>query len=113
MRIHTVRHQVWLTEKQSEKLKQNAKRTSLSQEAYIRMLIDGYCPKATPPLDYYALEHELHDISEKLGIITSKAYVNDDEMYEECICTLDWLRTTISCIQDAVLMPDKIVDPWL
>ncbi|MDL2220890.1 plasmid mobilization relaxosome protein MobC, partial [Eubacteriales bacterium OttesenSCG-928-N14] len=90
MRNNRIRKQVWLNEGQADKLSRNAKRAGLAQEAYIRMLIDGYCPRESPPLDYYALEQELHGIAEKMNVIAANVHAVDEQMFEEIIGALDW-----------------------
>lgn len=51
-----------LNAKEQQQLKKNVKRTGLSQETYIRRLIEGYVPKELPPIDYHAMMRELNAI---------------------------------------------------
>jgi hypothetical protein len=45
MRKCNIRVQVWLNEEEKAKLHTNAAKSGLSQEAYLRILINGYVPK--------------------------------------------------------------------
>ncbi len=49
MRKRNIRVQVWLNEEEKAKLHANAAKSGLSQEAYLRILINGYVPKTLPP----------------------------------------------------------------
>ena len=51
-----------LNAKEQQQLKKNVKKTGLSQETYIRRLIEGYVPKELPPIDYHAMMRELNAI---------------------------------------------------
>ncbi len=58
-----------LNEKEQQFLSKQVKRTGLSQEAYIRALINGYVPKELPPMDYHAMIRELHAVGVNLNQI--------------------------------------------
>lgn len=46
---------VRLTESESKVLAHNADRSGLSKSCYIRMLVNGYVPRETPPREYLEL----------------------------------------------------------
>ena len=72
MRKRNIRVQVWLNEEEKAKLHTNAAKSGLSQEAYLRILINGYVPKTLParlPLN----DKELHAIGNNLNQIAVKA----------------------------------------
>jgi hypothetical protein len=53
MRKRSISVLVRLNEKERQHLASQVKKSGLSQEAFIRTLINGYVPKALPPPDYY------------------------------------------------------------
>lgn len=62
-----------LNEKEKQHLTFLVKRSGLSQEAYIRHLINGVIPKDSPPVDYFAMMKEIHAIGNNLNQIARKA----------------------------------------
>ena len=75
-----------LNRKEQEHLQSLVKRSGLSQEAYIRHLINGVVPNDAPPADYYGMMQELHAIGNNLNQIAVKAYtlnVLDVQRYDE------------------------------
>lgn len=107
MRKRDIRAQVWLNETESQRLRYNAKRTGLSQENYLRFLINGYTPKELPPIDFYNIMRELRAIGSNINQLAVKAnttgYV-DETGFE---CEAAQLRRTILEIQKAVTLPEK------
>lgn len=63
---------------------------------YIRMLINGYVPKESPPVDYEQLIKRLTEVYTKL---TAGNYTSDAAE----------LRQTILLLQAALTLPEKIV----
>ena len=55
MRKRSIRVQVWLNKEERIKLQTGAKKSGLSQETYLRVLINGYVPKELPQPDYYTM----------------------------------------------------------
>ena len=55
-------------------LNQNVQRSGLTREAYLRVLISGFVPKEKPPLDFWAMNRELHYIGNNLNQIALKAH---------------------------------------
>ena len=60
---------VRLNAQEQQNLKKHVKKSGLSQEAFIRSLINGYIPKELPPLDYFSMIRELHAIGSNLNQI--------------------------------------------
>ena len=50
------------------------KKSGVSQEVYIRHLINGLVPNDAPPPDYYSMMQELHKIGGNLNQIALKAH---------------------------------------
>lgn len=61
-----------ITEADNQLIQTAAKKCNLSESAYLRMLIRGYAPKASPPLEYEKLMQRLNEIAAELST-TGKA----------------------------------------
>ena len=75
---------VRLSEAQHAKLKNRVHKSRLSQEAYLRQIIDGLVPQDAPPVDYYAMTRELNSIGNNLNQIAYVANATgniDRELY--------------------------------
>lgn len=60
-------------------------KSGLSQEAYLRSLVDGLRPRDKPPPDYFAMMRELHAIGNNMNQIAAKMHsrgVMDAERYD-------------------------------
>ncbi len=55
-----------LTEKELEHLNRNAGKTTFSREGYIRTILNGYDPQASPPKEYWGYIRELWDMGDEL-----------------------------------------------
>ena len=94
-----------LNRAENDRLKKMVKKTGLSQEAYIRHLLDGFIPTDLPPPDYYSMMSELHAIGKNLNQIAQKAHVLnviDVKRYDENAALL---RKAIVAISNAVMLP--------
>lgn len=88
-------------------LASQVKKSGLSQEAFIRTLINGYVPKALPPPDYYAMMRELHAIGNNLNQLAAKAHSTghlDRAAFQQ---EADRLRLAVQQIQQAVTAPER------
>ena len=88
----TMKLTIRLSPEDMELLKSRTTKTRLSQSAYLRMLIQGYSPKAYPPEIYFEVLQKLNQAS---------GAVADPVIYREllgALCTL----------QEAVTVPAKI-----
>ena len=80
-----------LNKNEHQRLKNVVKKSGLSQEAYIRHLINGVVPREAPPPDYYEMMRELHHIGNNLNQIASKAHrlnVIDVQQYDKAVKNL-------------------------
>ncbi|WP_435924111.1 plasmid mobilization protein [Paenibacillus sp. DYY-L-2] len=107
MRKRSISVLVRLNEKERQHLASQVKKSGLSQEAFIRTLINGYVPKALPPPDYYAMMRELHAIGNNLNQLAAKAHATghlDRATFQQ---EADRLRRAVQQIQQAVTAPER------
>jgi hypothetical protein len=108
MITRTIKITFRLKKAECEHLKNRVKKSGLSQEAYIRSLINGLIPTDAPPPDYFAMMKELRAIGTNLNQIAQKAHVLnvvDVRRYDETIAALN--RAVVS-ITNAVMLPRKM-----
>lgn len=94
-----------LNTQEQQHLKKLVKKSGLSQEAYIRHLINGVVPVDSPPADYYAMMKELHSIGNNLNQIARKAHqLNsiDVQRYDQAMKEFE---SAILTITEAVILP--------
>lgn len=107
MRKRNIRAQVWLSEAESQRLHDNAKRAGLSQENYLRSLVNGYAPKELPPIDYYDMMRELRAIGGNINQLAVKAnttgYVDEAGFEREAA----YLRKVILEVHKAIILPER------
>ncbi len=97
-----------LNKSECEHFKKRVKKSGLSQEAYIRQLINGLVPTDAPPPDYFSMMKELHAIGTNLNQIARKAHVLnavDVKRYDENVAALN--RAVVS-ITNAVMLPRRL-----
>lgn len=97
-----------LSKSECEHFKKRVKKSGLSQEAYIRHIINGLVPTDAPPPDYFAMMRELHAIGTNLNQTAQKAHVLnvvDVKRYDEAVAALN--KAVVS-ITNAVMLPRKI-----
>ena len=93
---------------ENERFKKRVKKSGLSQEAYIRHLLDDLVPTDVPPPDYYTMMRTLHGIGNNLNQIAQKAHVLnvvDVQRYDAVVTQLD---DAILSITNAVMLPRKM-----
>ncbi len=83
-----------LSQSEMDKLTRNARRSGLSKSNYIRMLVNGYVPKESPPLEYNELIRAMTDVYGELRLQHSS------EAEKE-------LQTAIIQLQAALTLPEK------
>ena len=108
MRKRDIQIIVHLNNDERERLRTRVKKSGLSQEAYIRHLINGYVPTDLPPPDYHAMMNELRAIGANMKQITLSAHVlnaADARKYDEAF---EMLKQSLVEIVDAVTRPRKI-----
>lgn len=96
MRNRNIQLNIRLTPAEQNKLSYNSKKANLSVSGYIRMLINGYVPKESPPVEYEQLMKRLTEVYTKL---TTGNYSTDATE----------LRQIILLLQAALTLPEKIV----
>lgn len=96
-----------LNTKEQYSLAKQVKKSGLSQEAFIRSLINGYMPKELPSPDYFSMIRELHAIGSNLNQIAAKANAtgNIDRTVFQYEATR--LRNAVQNIQAAVTAPER------
>ena len=107
MRTRNRRIQIWLNDAEFDKFIRNTTGTGLSQEAYVRLLIDNCIPKEKPPLDYNLMIKELHYIGHNLNQIATKANITGNIDVAEYKHQAALLREAILHIRQAVEAPEK------
>ena len=97
-----------LDKEENRVFKKRVKKSGLSQEAYVRCLINDSVPTDAPPPEYFAMMRELHYIGVNLGQIAQKAQllnVVDADRYDEYVAMLN---SVVVDITNAVMLPRKI-----
>ena len=96
-----------LNAQEQQNLAKQVKKSGLSQEAFIRSLINGYMPKELPPPDYFSMIRELHAIGSNLNQIAAKANATghiDTTVFQY---EANRLKLTVQEIQAAVTAPER------
>jgi hypothetical protein len=110
MRKRGIRVQVWLNKEEKTKLQTSAKKAGLSQETYLRALINGYVPKQIPSPDYYAMMKELHAIGTNLNQIAARANAIGHIDCTTFQYEANRLRKAVLDIQTVVTSPERRVE---
>lgn len=98
---------VRLNAQEQQNLAKQVKKSGLSQEAFIRSLINGYIPKELPPPDYYSMVRELHAIGSNLNQLAAKANATghiDKTVFQY---EANRLKRAVQEIQEAVTAPER------
>lgn len=99
------RVQVRLDNKEHQAFLKAVKRSRLSQEVYLRHLINGVVPQDAPPPDYYSMMQQLYRIGNSLNQIAQKAHtlnVIDVQRYD---AAYHQFETAVKEIIEAVILP--------
>ena len=94
---------LWLTEKEQAELKANAKKCSLSVQAYLRQLLSGIQLKERPPEDFSEVLSRLRWIGNNLRQIAIKANtlgLIDAEQYWQ---NVEQLNQVVSDLKDYMI----------
>ena len=108
MRKRNIQIIVRLNAKEQHHLVKQVKKSGLSQETFIRTLINGYVPKELPPPDYFSMMREFHAIGVNLNQIAAKANATghiDKTIFQY---EANRLRRAVLDIQAAVTSPEKL-----
>lgn len=95
-----------LNAKEHQRLKKCVKKTGLSQETYIRTLLDGYVPKELPPPDYHGMMRELNAIGNSINQIAARANATGFFLAEDYAMYMQEFRRIALAIQRAVTQPE-------
>jgi len=96
MSNRNVQLNIRLTPAEHEKVNYNSWKSSLTISGYIRMLINGYVPKESPPIEY---EHLMKRLTEVYTKLASGNYTSDAAE----------LRQIILQLQAVLTVPERIV----
>ena len=97
-----------LDEDEHERFMKRVKKSGLSQEGYMRHLINGYIPSEKPPPDYFTMVKELHKIGVNLNQIAYKANALGVIDAWECYKAVDMLNRAVVDIVNAVMLPRRM-----
>jgi len=107
MRNRSIQVLLRLNRAEHQKLSRSVKKSGLSQQAYLRQLIEGCVPRESPPADYFGFMRELRVIGHDFKQIAQKAQalqMIDAAHYEEA---LSEYRRLVREITAAVILPEK------
>lgn len=107
MRKRSIQIFVRLKHEEHQHLTKQVKKTGLSQEAFIRAIINGYIPKAFPPPDYHSMTKELHAIGNNLNQLAAKANATGHIDRTVFKYEANRLRKAVLDIQAAVTLPER------
>ena len=96
-----------LTREEAARFRKWVKKSGLSQEAYLRQLIEGCTPRESPPADYFTFMRELRAVGNNLNQIAQKANalgLIDAAHYDEAVGEY---RRLVRKITAAVILPEK------
>ena len=85
-----------LSQSEMDKLTRNARRSGLSKSNYIRMLVNGYVPKESPPIEYNQLIRAMTDVYGELKLQHTDGTAKE-------------LQTAILQLQTAITLPERRV----
>ena len=91
-----------------DRFKRRVKKSGLSQEAYLRQLIENLVPRESPPADYFDFMRELRAVGNNLNQIAQKAHAMqtvDAARYDEAVGEY---RGLVRQITAALILPEKI-----
>jgi len=108
MRKRNIELKIRLNSKEATALDRSVRLSGLTREAYLRQLISGYLPKASPPPDFHEFMEEIHRVGDALTAIAIQAHKQnwiDTDKYNQEVAAF---RDVVKRILDAVLLPQKI-----
>ena len=87
MRNRNNRVEVYLSDNELNSLTENVRKSGLSREAYLRLLIAWIRPKEQPPMQFFEVLKELRQINVNMNQIAMRAHTLnfiDAPFYENC-----------------------------
>ena len=97
-----------LDKNEHQHFQKRVKKSGLSQEAYVRHLINGVVPQDAPPPAYFDFMRELHRVGNNLNQIAQKAHVLnviDAPRYDEAMRRFE---KVVRDITTAVVLPRPV-----
>jgi len=73
MRHRNNKIQIWIDDKEAQKLLSKSAKCNLSKSSYIRHLINDFIPREAPPPEYYNIIRELRAIGNNMHQISYRA----------------------------------------
>ena len=70
----TVKKQFWFSKPEAQDLQKKAKKTCLSEAAFVRLLVRGYEPKERPDEKFYDVMRQLSAIGNNINQLAAKAH---------------------------------------
>lgn len=107
MRSRNIKKDLWLNEKEKERLKQNAQKCGMDESNYLRSLITGYSPKEKPPKEFFDIIFELRHIGTNYNQISKRANELEYISYAEYNLNKQVINDLIKEIKEKYLYPDK------
>ena len=108
LRKRNCRVQVRLDSKEYQSFVKQVKKAGLSQEVYLRHLINGVVPQDAPPPAYFDFMRELHLVGNNLNQIAQKAHVLNVIDAPRYDAAARQLETLIRDITAAVILPRRM-----
>ena len=107
--MRTRPYRIWahLSEREYAVFRANVKRSGLTQESYIRLLLSGHTPKALPPIEYHKLLRQLYAIGNNMNQIAARANSTGFFLADEYARNADELRRALLEIQAAFTLPER------
>ena len=108
-----IKKQLWLSQEENARLKENARKTCLSESAYLRMLIMGTKPQEHPTYEYYDMLQQMRIFSERLEELLNLAREgNENEILELQEEIEKWHKFQLD-VQRHCQLPEKESVIWL
>ena len=95
MRNRNTQLNIRLSQSEMDKLTRNASRSGLNKSNYIRMLVNGYVPKESPPIEYNQLIRAMTNVYSELKLQHSSEAAKE-------------LQTAILQLQAALTLPERM-----
>ena len=74
MKRRTVKKQFWFSRDEAQDLQKKAKKTCLTEAAFVRLLVRGYEPKEKPDERFYDAMRNLSAIGNNINQLAAKAH---------------------------------------
>ena len=104
----TIQKILRLNVREQQRLKKHAKKCGLSEEAYLRSLLNGIVPKEAPSVDYHGMMRELNAIGRNLHQISARANATGFFLADEYEYNFNLLMDKVMDIRNAVTKPEAI-----